>query len=75
MKDRNSDGKFDVRDLEVESERLRLLVDENRDGKADKATTFADNFKTSVSGVAAGVLARKGDVYFTCIPDLMVAEG
>jgi quinoprotein glucose dehydrogenase len=74
VKDRNNDGKFDVRDLEVESERLRLLVDENRDGKADKATTFADNFKTSVSGVAAGVLARKGDVYFTCIPDLWLLK-
>lgn len=70
QRDRNGDGKFDVRDLEVESERVRLVVDENGDGKADKATTFADGFKTSVSGVAAGVLARKGDVYFTCIPDL-----
>jgi quinoprotein glucose dehydrogenase len=68
--DRNGDKKFDVRDLEVESERIRLVLDDNRDGKADRATTFADNFKTSVSGVAAGVLARKGDVYFTCIPDL-----
>jgi quinoprotein glucose dehydrogenase len=32
--DRNGDGKFDVRDLEVESERVRLLMDEDRDGKA-----------------------------------------
>ena len=70
VQDRNNDGKFDVRDLEVESERIRLLFDENRDGKADRATTFAARFDTSVSGVAAGVLARKGDVYFTCIPDL-----
>lgn len=70
IQDRNTDGKFDVRDLEVESERVRLLVDENHDGKADRATTFADGFKTSVSGVAAGVLAHKGVVYFTCIPDL-----
>jgi quinoprotein glucose dehydrogenase len=68
--DRTGDKKFDARDLEVESERIRLVIDENRDRTADKATTFADNFKTSVSGVAAGVLARKGDVYFTCIPDL-----
>jgi len=45
-------------------------VDENGDGRADKVTTFADDFKTLVSGVAAGVLARKGDVYFTCIPNL-----
>src|SRR6185436_1155229 len=68
--DRNGDGKYDWHDLEVESDRLRLIVDENGDGRADKALTFAENFKTVVSGVAAGVLARKGDVYFTCIPDL-----
>lgn len=70
IQDRNRDGNFDYRDLEVESERLRLLIDSDRDGKADRATTFAEGFNTSVSGVAAGVLARKGDVFFTCIPDL-----
>lgn len=70
IQDRNNDGKFDVRDLEVESERVRLLFDDNRDAKADRATTYATGFNTTVSGVAAGVLARKGDVYFTCIPDL-----
>ena len=68
--DRNKDGRFDSRDLEVESEQIRLLEDTNHDGVADKATTFADGFNTLVSGVAAGVLARDGDVYFTCIPDL-----
>ncbi|MGV3772632.1 MAG: PVC-type heme-binding CxxCH protein [Verrucomicrobiales bacterium] len=70
VSDRNGDGKFDSADLEVESERIRLLTDQNGDGVVDKATTFAENFKTVVSGVAAGILARKGDVYFTCIPDL-----
>ncbi len=70
VQDRNKDGKFDVRDIEVESERIRLLFDDNGDAKADRATTFASGFNTAVSGVAAGVLARKGDVYFTCIPDV-----
>jgi quinoprotein glucose dehydrogenase len=69
-KDRNGDGKYDWHDLEVESDRLRLVTDENGDGLAEKATTFAEGFNTLVSGVAAGVLARKGDVYFTCIPNL-----
>lgn len=68
--DRNGDGQFDLRDLEVESERVRLLTDQNGDGVMDKAVTFADGFNTSVSGVAAGVLARQGSVYFACIPDL-----
>jgi quinoprotein glucose dehydrogenase len=70
VQDRNNDGKFDVRDIEVESERVRLLFDDNRDAKAERAVTFATGFNTSVSGVAAGVLARKREVYFTCIPDL-----
>ncbi len=74
VQDRNGDGKFDFHDLEVESERLRLLVDTNGDGIADKATTFAEGFNTLVSGVAAGVLARKGNVYFTCIPDLWLLK-
>lgn len=68
--DRNGDGKFDWHDLEVESERVRIVEDINGDGVADHATTFAEDFKTLVSGVAAGVVARRGDVYFTCIPDL-----
>ena len=68
--DLNGDGKFDFHDLEVESERIRLLVDTNHDGVADRATTFADGFNSVVSGVAAGVLVHHGTVWFTCIPDL-----
>lgn len=70
VQDRNGDGVFDARDLEVESERVRMLSDQNGDRVADKVTTFAEGFNTLVSGVAAGILPRKGDVYFTCIPDL-----
>jgi len=69
-KDFNRDGKFDARDLEVESERIRLIWDSDQDGLADRGTTYAENFSTIISGVAAGVLARRGEVYFTCIPDL-----
>ena len=54
----------------VEHDRLRLVEDTNGDGKADKATVFADGFNRIPDGIAAGVLARNGDVYFTCIPDL-----
>jgi quinoprotein glucose dehydrogenase len=68
--DRNGDGKFDWHDLEVESERIRLLEDRDFNGMADSAITYADDFKTLVSGVAAGVAVRKGTVLFTCIPDL-----
>lgn len=54
----------------VEHDRVRLIEDRDGDGKADHATVFADGFNGLESGLAAGVLARKGDVYFTCIPDL-----
>lgn len=69
-RDLDRDGKFDYRDLEVESERIRLLEDRDGDGRIEHAVTFADDFKTMVSGVAAGVLPRGSNVWFTCIPDL-----
>ena len=39
-------------------------------GKADKSTVFAGGFNDPLDGLAAGVLAADGDVYFTCIPNL-----
>lgn len=70
FKDFNQDGVFDWRDLEVQTERVRLLEDSNGDGRADRATVFADGFTNIIAGVAAGVLAHGDDVYFACIPDL-----
>lgn len=72
--DHNKDGKFDFQDLTVESERIRLLEDRNNDGRADHSSLFADGFNTSVSGVAAGILARGSNVWFTCIPDLWMLQ-
>jgi quinoprotein glucose dehydrogenase len=68
--DFNKDGRLDWRDLEVESERIKLVWDSTGSGLADKSAVFADGFNTSISGVAAGVLARRGEVYFTSIPDV-----
>jgi quinoprotein glucose dehydrogenase len=68
--DFNQDGRLDWRDLEVESERIKLVWDSTGSGVADKSAVFADGFNTSISGVAAGVLARRGEVYFTSIPDV-----
>ncbi|NBV24850.1 MAG: heme-binding protein [Proteobacteria bacterium] len=68
--DFNQDGRLDWRDLEVESERIKLVWDSTGSGIADKSAVFADGFNTSISGVAAGVLARRGEVFFTCIPDV-----
>jgi quinoprotein glucose dehydrogenase len=51
-------------------DRLRLLEDTDGDGRVDQASIFADRFNTILSGTGAGVLARRGDVYYACIPDL-----
>lgn len=57
------------------SEKIRLLEDRNHDGKADFSSVFAEGFNRAADGIGAGVLARKGDVYYTCIPDLWLLRG
>jgi quinoprotein glucose dehydrogenase len=56
------------------SERIRLLEDRDGDGRVDHAVTFAENFATPATGLAAGILARKGEVWFACIPDLWLLK-
>jgi quinoprotein glucose dehydrogenase len=60
--------KFDT--YAVEHDRVRLIEDTDGDGKADRATVFADGFHSAETGLGAGLLARRGGVWFTCIPDL-----
>ncbi|HEY1376201.1 MAG TPA: PVC-type heme-binding CxxCH protein [Gemmataceae bacterium] len=55
-------------------DRITLVEDTTGSGKADKSTVFADGFNTPVSGLGAGVLARRGTVWYTCIPDLWKLE-
>ncbi|QDU62673.1 Quinoprotein glucose dehydrogenase B precursor [Planctomycetes bacterium Pan216] len=57
-------------DYEKHPDRVRLIEDTDGDGKADKATVFAEGFDDAATGIAAGVLARDGNVWLTCIPDL-----
>ncbi|PAW79740.1 MAG: hypothetical protein B9S33_18930 [Pedosphaera sp. Tous-C6FEB] len=75
FRDFNKDGRLDWRDLEVESERIKLVWDSTGSGVADQSEVFADGFNSSISGVAAGVLARRGEVYFTSIPDVWRFKG
>ncbi|HWL15791.1 MAG TPA: PQQ-dependent sugar dehydrogenase, partial [Opitutus sp.] len=68
-------GPEGTKELSLESERLRLLEDRDGDGKADFSTVYAEGFNTPLDGVAAGVLIRRGEVWFTNIPSLWKLTG
>lgn len=55
---------------EENSERLKLILDTDGDGRADQSSVFADGFNTAADGIASGVLSRDGNVYFANIPNL-----
>jgi quinoprotein glucose dehydrogenase len=59
-----------ARDWVVETDRIRELVDADDDGRADRSTVFATGFNRLIEGHGAGVLARRGDVFYACIPNL-----
>ena len=66
---RKNFGETGVKLLSKESERITLLEDTNGDGVADKSSVYADNgFRSPIDGIASGVLARHGEVWFTNIP-------
>jgi quinoprotein glucose dehydrogenase len=52
------------------SDQVRLVEDTDGDGRADRSTVFAPGFNGTLDGMAAGVMATDGDVFFTCIPNL-----
>jgi quinoprotein glucose dehydrogenase len=52
------------------SDRVRLLWDSDGDGRADKSVVFADGFNGIADGIGAGLLARRGEVYYANIPSL-----
>ncbi|HLW65711.1 MAG TPA: HEAT repeat domain-containing protein [Gemmataceae bacterium] len=56
------------------SDQVRMLVDRAGTGHADYSTVFAGGFNDPLDGLAAGVLARDGNLYFTCIPHLWLLK-
>ena len=70
VQDLNQDGEHDWRDLTVVSEVIYRLTDDDGDGTADTINVFSEDFKTEVTGIAAGVMAYDGMVYATVAPDL-----
>lgn len=52
------------------SEKIRLIEDRDRDGRADLSSIFAEGFNRAADGIGAGVLGYKGNLYYACVPDL-----
>ncbi|HRP04778.1 MAG TPA: PQQ-dependent sugar dehydrogenase [Opitutaceae bacterium] len=63
------------KELSLESEVVRRIVDTDGDGVADTSTAFATGFNSPLDGIASGVLARDGKVWFTNIPHLWLLDG
>lgn len=57
-----------VAEWEKHDDRVRLLVDDDGDGKADRSSVYAEGFNRLIDGTAAGLLARRGELFLTCIP-------
>jgi len=68
-------GETGIKELSKESERVSLLEDTNGDGVADKSSVYATGFRSPIDGIASGVLARHGEVWFTNIPSLWKFTG
>lgn len=57
-----------------QDDRIRMLIDTDSDGKADKSEVFSNKYNSIVAGTGAGVVSHKGNVYYTCIPDLWMLK-
>lgn len=56
--------------FEKYSDQVRRLEDRDGDGRSDRSTIFAGGFNRPLDGLAAGIIAREGEIFFTCIPHL-----
>jgi len=68
-------GREGVKELSIESERVRLVEDRDGDGKADFSSIYAEGFDDPLDGIASGVLARDDKVWFANIPSIWILEG
>jgi quinoprotein glucose dehydrogenase len=63
-------GEAGAKQLAIEGEVVRLVEDKDGDGVADASRVFSDGYNHELDGIASGVLARYGQVWFTNIPSL-----
>ncbi len=68
-------GPAGEKEISIEGEVVRLLADTTGKGVADKSYVYADGFNTPLDGIASGVLARRGKVWFTNIPSVWQFSG
>jgi quinoprotein glucose dehydrogenase len=64
----------DPSQLTADSEQVRVLVDDDGDGVADRQRVLAEGFQDATAGTAAGVLQVGDTTWFACIPDLVRIE-
>jgi quinoprotein glucose dehydrogenase len=62
------------KDFAIESEVVRLVEDKDGDGVADASRVYSDGYNSELDGIASGVLARHGQVWFTNIPSLWLLD-
>jgi quinoprotein glucose dehydrogenase len=65
----------DWKELEKQTEIIRVIEDTKGAGRADSSRIYADGFNTMLDGIASGVLAHDGQVFFTNIPNLWRMTG
>ncbi len=70
LKDLNEDGVRDWRDLTVEKEQVWVVGDSDKDGVAEQANLFIEDFHEEITDVANGVEYHDGKVYISVGPDL-----
>jgi len=66
--------KVSIASLSRKSERIRMLVDTNKDGTADQSIVFAEGFNDLLDGTAGGIFSFQGTVYFACIPHIWALQ-
>ena len=65
----------DWQKLELETEVVRLVQDKDGDGKAETSSEYAADMRTILDGINSGVLAYRGKVWVTNMPNLWLFSG
>ena len=63
-------GKKPLDYFTAHEDRITRLADTDGDGRADQRSVYADGFDDALDGTGAGLIARDGELWYTCIPKL-----